>query len=191
LSAGQGAGGYDLVTWIGQAQAKAAEAPVLKIRYAGGKVLVNFACAIIGGIVAVVVIGSLWDRTALVGGVAGMVVVVAMLLPGAIKRSSRQEPFLTIDGRGVTVDLLGIGTIPWGQIRSTRISGIPWVIGLRLTLEYAGTKPKVGFIDKLNWGVQAKQVGEVVRLTIGFIDMTDQSKQAIEGALSQAKVAAA
>lgn len=160
---------------------------MLSVRYAGGKVMLNFACAIIGGIVAVVVIGSLWDRTALVGGVAGMVAVVAMLLPGAIKRASRQEPFLTMDGRGVTVDLLGIGTIPWSRIRSTRISGIPWVIGLRLTLEYVGTKPKVGFMDKLNWGVQAKQVGDVVRLTIGFMDMTDQSKLKLEGALSQAK----
>lgn len=164
---------------------------MLNVRYAGGKVLVNFACAVIGGIVAVVVIGTLWDRTALVGGVAAMVAVVAMLLPGAIKRSSRQAPFLTIDSRGVMVDLLGIGTIPWGQIRSTRISGIPWVIGLRLTLEYVGTKPKVGFMDKLNWGLQARQVGDVVRLTIGFIDMTDQSKSALEEALARAKAAAA
>ena len=164
---------------------------MVNVRYAGGKVMLNFACAIIGGIVAVVVNGSLWDRTALVGGIAGMVAVVAMLLPGAIKRASRQAPFLTIDGRGVTVDLLGIGTIPWSRIRSTRISGIPWVIGLRLTLEYVGTKPKVGFMAKLNWGVQAKQVGDGVRLTIGFMDMTDESKLELESALSQAKATTA
>ena len=159
---------------------------MVSVRYVSGKVWLNFACAIAGGFVAVIVIGSLWERTALVGGIAGMIAVIAMLLPGVIKRGARAGPFLVIDGSGITVDLLGIGAIPWSQIRSTRLSGIPWVTGQRLAIEYAGTAPKVGFMAKLNWGLQAKQKGEVVRLTLGFIDLTDQSKQTLEGALARA-----
>src|SRR5512134_3300267 len=164
---------------------------MVSVRYVAGKVWANFACAIAGGFVAVIVIGSLWERIALVGGIAGMIAVIAMLLPGVIKRGARAEPILAIDSRGVTVDLLGIGAIPWSQVRATRISGIPWVTGLRLAIEYAGTAPKVGFMAKLSWGIQAKQKGEVVRLTIGFIDLTDQSKQSIEGALARAPAGAA
>ena len=155
------------------------------VRYSAGKIWLNFACAIAGGLVVVIVLGSLWHNTALVGGLAGMITVLIMLLPGVIKRSARAEPFLVIDGRGVTVDLLDIGTIPWSRITSARISGIPWVTGQRLTLEYSGTAPKVGFMAKLNWGVQSKTKGDTARLSIGFIDLTDQSKQEIEGALSQ------
>jgi len=154
------------------------------VRYSAGKIWANFACAIVGGLVVVIVIGSLWQGAALIGGIAGMITVVVMLLPGVIKRSSRAEPFLVIDGRGVTVDLLGIGTIPWSQIKSARISGIPWVTGQRLTLEYAGTAPKAGFMAKLNWGIQSKNKGDTARVSIGFLDLTDQSKQMIEGALS-------
>jgi hypothetical protein len=155
------------------------------IRYVSGKVWANYLCAVGGGVVVVIVVGSLWSGSALIGGVAGMVAVVAMLLPGVIKRGSRPEPIVTIDARGVTVDLLGIGTIPWDRIRTTEIAGIPWVTGQRLIVEYRGTAPKAGFKDKLNWGLQAKQKGEVVRLTLGFIDLTDQPKSTIESALSQ------
>ncbi len=158
---------------------------MLSIRYVAGKVWLNFACAVVGGLVAVVVIGSLWDGTALVGGLAGMVAVIAMLLPGVIQRGTRSQPILSIDGRGVTVDLLGIGTIPWALLRAARIGGIAWVTGQRLVLEYAGAAPKVGFMSKLNWGLQSKQKGDTVRLSIGFIELTDQSKQKIEAALGR------
>lgn len=154
------------------------------VRYSAGKIWANFACAIAGGLVAVIVLGSLWHNSALIGGIAGMITVLIMLLPGVIKRSARTEPFLVIDGRGVTIDLLGIGTIPWSQIKSARISGIPWVTGQRLILEYAGTGPKAGFMAKLNWGIQSKNKGDMARVSVGFLDLTDQSKQVIEGALS-------
>ena len=157
----------------------------MTVRYVTGKVWLNFACAIVGGLVAVIVIGSLWAGTALVGGLAGMVAVIAMLLPGVIQRGTRSQPILSIDGRGVTVDLPGIGTIPWAQLRAARIGGIAWVTGQRLVLEYAGAAPKVGFISKLNWGLQSKQKGDTARLSIGFIDLTDQSKQKIEAALGR------
>ena len=85
---------------------------MISVRYNAGKVWANFVCAIVGDLVAVFVIGSLWDRTALVGGLAAMVVVLVMLLPGVIKRSARREPVITIDGRGVSIDLNRIGTIP-------------------------------------------------------------------------------
>lgn len=161
------------------------------VRYSAGKVWANFACAIVGGLVAVIVIGSLWDNAALFGGIGGIVAVLAMLLPGVIKRSARSEPILVIDSQGVTIDLLGIGTIPWSRIKSARISGIPWVTGQRLTLEYAGTAPKVGFMAKLNWGIQSKNLGEVARVSLGFIDLTDQSKSVLEGALSRQPASAA
>jgi len=164
---------------------------MVEVRYVPGKVWLNFGCAVAGGILAVIVIGLLWAGTALVGGIAGMVAVVAMLFPGVVKRSSRSEPALTIDGRGVTVHLLDVGTIPWSQIRSTRIAGVPWVTGQRLVLEYAGTAPKVGFMAKLNFGMRAKQKGEVAMLTVGFIDLTDQSKNTIETSLSRATARAA
>lgn len=156
------------------------------VRYSAGKVWANFACAVAGGIVAVVIIGALWQGAALVGGIAGMIAVIAMLLPGVIKRATRAEPFLVFDRNGVTVDLLGIGTIPWSHIKSARLSGIPWVTGQRLTLEYAGTAPKAGFMAKLNWGIQSKNIGDTARLSMGFLELTDQSKQALEGALSPA-----
>ena len=57
---------------------------------------------------------------------------VAMLLPGVIKRGSRAEPIITIDGRGVTIDLPWIGTIPWDRIRSAQIAGTAWWTGQRL-----------------------------------------------------------
>lgn len=164
---------------------------MLSVRYVAGKIWLNFACAVIGGLIAVVIVGLLWDRAALIGGIAGMVAVVAMLLPGIIKRTARLEPFLVIDGRGVTVDLLDIGLIPWDRIRSSRISGIPWVTGLRLVLEYAGAAPKVGLGAKLGLGLQAKQKGDVARLTVGFMDLTDQTKPAIEAALSRVTARAA
>ena len=158
---------------------------MLSVRYAAGKIWLNFGCAIAGGVVGVAVIASLWRGAATIGGAAGLVAVLAMLLTGIIKRTARLEPILVIDERGVTVDLLNIGLIPWDRIRATRFAGVPWVTGVRLILEYTGTAPKVGFMTKLNWGLQAKQQGDVARLTIGFIDLTDQSKQAIEAALSR------
>jgi hypothetical protein len=164
---------------------------MLSVRYVAGKVWLNFICAIVGGLVAVIVIGSLWDRTALIGGFAGMIAVLALLLPGAIQRTTRTQPILAIDGRGVTVELLGVGTIPWAQLRSSRIGGVPWVTGQRLVLEYTGTAPKVGFMSKLNWGMQSKQRGDTARLTIGFIEQTDQPKQAVEAALSRISAQAA
>jgi hypothetical protein len=164
---------------------------VISVRYSAGKVWANFACAIVAGLVAVFVIGSLWDGSALIGGLTAMVVVVVMLLPGVLKRAARSEPVVTIDGRGVTIDLHRIGTISWSQIRGATIKGIAWVTGQRLIVEYAGTAPKLGVMDKLNWGLMAKQRGEVVKLSIGFIDLTDQSKQALEGALSRSRAAAA
>lgn len=156
------------------------------VRYSAGKVWANFACAVAGGTIAVVIIGTLLRGAALVGGIAGMIVVVVMLLPGVIKRASRAEPFLVFDRKGVTIDLLGIGTIPWSLIKSARISGMPWVTGQRLTLEYAGTAPKAGFMAKLNWGIQSKNVNGTARVSVSFLELTDQSKQAIEGALSPA-----
>ena len=157
---------------------------MISLRYSQGKVWLNFMTAIVGGLVVVAVIGSLWDNTALIGGIAGIIAVVLMLLPGVIKRTARSEPILTIDGKGLVVNLLGIGSIPWAKVRSTRLSGMPWVIGLRLIVEYSGSAPKAGVMDKLNWGIQVKQRGEVVRLTIGFIDMTDQSISGIRAALN-------
>lgn len=164
---------------------------MLSVRYAAGKIWLNFACALAAGAAVVVMISLIWPGAARIGSIGGMVAVVAMLLSGVIKRTARLEPFLVIDGRGVTVDLLGIGLIPWDRIRATRIAGVPWVIGLRLILEYTGTAPKVGFMSKLSWGLQAKQVGDMARLTIGFLDLTDQSRKAVEDALSRVAARAA
>jgi hypothetical protein len=158
---------------------------MLEVRYVAGKVILNFVCAIVGGAIAVAVIASLWQGAATIGGITGMVVVLVMLLPGVIKRAARLEPILVMDGRGVAVQLLNIGTIAWNQIKFTRISGVPWVTGQRLMIEYSGPAPKVGFWAKLNWGIQSKQRGDAVRLSIGFVDLTNQSKHAIEAALSR------
>ena len=46
-------------------------------------------------------------------------------------------------------------------------------------------------MDKVNWGFQAKQNGEVVRLTLGYINLTDQPKSTIKAALSKAAARAA
>jgi hypothetical protein len=167
------------------------ETAMLAIRYSPGKVWANFACALAGGVIAILVIGSLFERPALIGGFAGLTAVVLMLLAGVIKRASRVEPFVTIDDHGITVDLLGIGSIPWNQIRSASITGVAWVTSLRLVVEYTGTAPKLGFMAKLNYGIQAKQKGEVARLTVGFIDLTDQSRSSVEAALKRAPVPAA
>lgn len=159
---------------------------MLALRYAARKTWINFACAIVGGLVAVVVIGSLWDNAALMGGIAALVVVAIMLLPGVIKRAGRQEPMITIDDKGISVHPIGIGTIPWSQVLSAKLAGIPWVIGQRLVVEYKGVLPKVGFMDKLNWGINVRKRAEGAKLLVGFIDMTDQPKRAIETALSRA-----
>jgi len=164
---------------------------MLAIRYSPSKVWLNFACALVGGLIAILVVGSLFERPALIGGLAGLVAVVLMLLAGVVKRAGRAEPFVTIDDRGITVDLLEIGTIPWNLIRRASITGVAWVTSLRLVVEYTGTAPKAGFMAKLNYGIQAKQQGEVARLSIGFIDLTDQSRTAVEAALNRMPVRAA
>jgi hypothetical protein len=158
---------------------------MVSLRYSKSKVWLNFVVAAICGLIAVIVIGSLWDGAALAGGIAGVIAVVVILLPGVIKRAARSEPILTIDRNGLVVHLLGIGAIPWARLRDARIAGIPWVTGQRLIIEYGGTAPKALFKDKLSWGIQAKQRGAMVRLTIGFIDMTDQSISALKAALDR------
>jgi hypothetical protein len=155
------------------------------IRYVPGKIWMNFLIAVAGGVAIVIVLNALWTRTALPGGIGGLVAVVAMLLPGVIKRGARTEPIVTIDGRGVTIELLGVGTIPWDRIRSARIVGKAWWTGQRLMIEYTGQAPRARFWDKLNWGFHAKQNGEVAIIAIGYINMTDQPKSTIETALEQ------
>ncbi len=164
---------------------------MISVRYRTGKVWVNFVCAFVGGLVIVIALGAIIGSSARVGGIAGLVAVLVMLLPGVIKRGARAEPVLTIGDDGGTVHLLDVGTIPWRGIRAARVTGVPWVTGQRLILEYAGTPPKVGFGAKLNWGIQAKQTGDMVRLTLGFLDLTDQSKSNLEAALSRQSAAPA
>ncbi len=161
---------------------------MISVRYNAGKTWANFGCAIAGGIIAVVVISALLRGGAMVGGIAGMIAVLIMLLPGVIKRSTRTEPILTVDQRGVTIEVAGVGPIPWSQIKETRFAGIPWVNGLRLVVTYAGTRPKIGFMDKLNWAVYAKQKGDTVTLAIGLLELTDQSKEKLEMAVRRAFV---
>ena len=155
------------------------------IRYVPTKIWANFLVAIASGVVIVIVLNALWGRTALPGGIGGWAAVVIMLLPGVIKRGARAEPIVTIGDRGMTIDLLGVGTISWNRIRSARIVGKAWWTGQRLAIEYMGQAPKAGFGDKLNWGFHAKQNGEVATITIGYINMTDQPKSMIETALDQ------
>jgi hypothetical protein len=40
-------------------------------------------------------------------------------------------------------------------------------------------------MDKLSWAVYAKPKGEIVTLSIGFLELTDQSKEAIGSALTR------
>jgi hypothetical protein len=164
---------------------------MISVRYSAGKSWANFACAIAGGLVVVIVLGLLLQGGVLVGGIVGLIAVLVMLLPGVVKRSSRQEPFLTVDGRGITVAVAGVGTLPWSQIKGTRFAGVPWVTGLRLVVDYAGPRPKLGFMDKLNWAVYAKQKGESVSISIGFLELTDQSREAVAGALARNAAGAA
>lgn len=164
---------------------------MISVRYSAGKSWANFACAIAGGLVVVIVLGSLLKGGVLLGGIAGLIAVLVMLLPGVVKRSSRQEPFLTVDRNGITIAVAGVGTLPWSQIKSTRFAGVPWVTGLRLIIDYAGPRPKLGFMDKLNWAVYAKQKGESVIISIGFLELTDQSKEAISSALARSAAATA
>jgi hypothetical protein len=158
---------------------------MISVRYSAGKNWASFACAIAGGLVVVIVLGALLQGGVLVGGIVGFIAVLVMLLPGVVKRASRQEPFLIIDSRGVTIDVAGVGTIAWSQIKGTRFAGVPWVTGQRLVIDYTGTRPKLGFMDKLSWAVYAKPKGEIVTLSIGFLELTDQSKEAIGSALTR------
>lgn len=162
------------------------------IRYVPGRIwLIYFALVAFG--VAIVVILNLVDRrgSLLPGGIGALAALTVMLLPGAIKRSSRRDPFVVIDDRGITVDVLDIGTIDWKRIRSAELAGSPWVNGRKIVIEYSGAAPKIGTMQRLNWGIFAKQKGELVRLTVGYIDQTDQPKSVIEAALDRAAPSAA
>ncbi|MCW5771992.1 MAG: hypothetical protein KIT16_10185 [Rhodospirillaceae bacterium] len=157
---------------------------MVALRFNAGKVWGNYVIALIGGLVVVVALGSLWDRAALTGGIAGLVAVAAMLFAGALKRSALREPILVLDASGITVGVPKIGTIPRADLRSAELKGIAWVTGRRLVLHYAGTAPKLGFMDKLNWGLQAKQRGELVFLSLGFLDQTDRPAGDVAAALA-------
>ena len=155
------------------------------LRFSAAKVWANYLLAIAAAVVVVIVLTLLWDRTVMVGGIGGIVAVTGMLLVGTIKRSSKQDPVLVVGQAGLEVGVLDIGRIPWSAVQSARIAGMPWVNGQRLVLEYTGTAPKVGFMDKLNWGIYAKQKGPLVRLTLGFLDQTDQSISDVKDTLSR------
>lgn len=143
------------------------------------------------GVVIVIVLDSLWSKSALPGGIGVLLAVAGMLLPGTIKGGSRAEPIVVTDQRGVTIDLPRIGTIPWDRIRSAKIDGSAWWSGQRLIIEYTGTAPEVRSMDRVNWGFKAQQNGEVVRLTLGYVAQTDQPKSTIEAALNKSAAHAA
>jgi hypothetical protein len=162
------------------------------IRYVPGKVWGIYLLALAVGVVVLIILNTLWSRGGVLpGGIGALVAFVGMLTPGVIKRSSRTAPIVTIDARGITVDLPGFGTLPWETIRSAQITGSAWLAGRRLTILYAGTAPKSGLWDKLNWGVYTKQRGDLVQLRLGYIEQTDQPKSVIDAALSKAAAPAA
>lgn len=158
---------------------------MVSFRFSAGKVWINYIVAVIGGIVIVVILGSLWNAAAFAGGIGGVIGVAVMLVLGAIRRGARREPILVVDEGGLEIGLPGLGRIPWARVHSAEVRGVPWVTGQRLVAEYAGRAPKIGFMDRLNWGVHAKQRGPRVRLTLGFLDQTDQSISGLKAALSR------
>lgn len=161
------------------------------LRFNAGKVWGNYIFALVAGVVIVVVLGSLWDNAALTGGIAGLLGVAVMLVFGVVKRSRRRDPIIVIDDAGITVDLPKIGRIPRAAIRRAEIKGIPWVTGRRLVLVHEGTAPRLGFMDKLSWGAQARQRGDLVHLSLGFLDQTDLAAGEIAAALARAVPATA
>ncbi len=158
---------------------------MLSLRYSAGKIWANFAVAIVGGLVLVVIIGALW-KGALVGGLSGIVGVGVMLGIGCVKRSGLREPIVVVDERGITIGLPKFGTIPWAAIRSAEVRGIPWVTSARLVIDYEGQAVKASFGDKLYWIVQTRQIGPRARLSIGCMELTDQPISALKSAINQA-----
>lgn len=157
------------------------------IRYVPGRIWLTYAALVALGVVIVIVLNVIDRRGSLLpGGIGALTALTVMLLPGAIQRSSRREPVVVIDDRGITIDVLGIGTIGWDRIRSAQLTGSPWVNGRKIIIEYSGTAPKLGMMQRLNWGIFAKQQGELVKMTIGYIDQTDQPKSILEEALRRA-----
>lgn len=162
------------------------------IRYVPGRIWLTYAALVALGVVIVIVLNVIDRRGSLLpGGIGALTALTVMLLPGAIKRSSRREPVVVIDDRGITLDVLGIGTIGWDRIRSARLVGSPWVNGRKIVIEYSGTAPKLGRMQRLNWGIFAKQNGDMTKLTVGYVEQTDQSKSSIEAALRRAAPTAA
>ena len=154
------------------------------LRYVPGKIWLTYAALVALGIALVIALNFIDRRGGLLpGGIGALTALTVMLLPGAIQRSGRRDPVVVIDGRGITIDVLGIGTIGRDRIRSARLVGSPWVNGRKIVVEYLGTAPKLGAMQRINWGIFAKQKGEIVKMTIGYIDQTDQSKQTVEAAL--------
>lgn len=162
------------------------------IRYVPGKIWLTYAGLVALGIVIVIALNVIDRRGSLLpGGIGALTALTVMLLPGAIKRSSRREPVVIIDDRGITIDVLGIGTIGWDRIRLARLVGSPWVNGRKIIIEYIGAAPKLGMMQRLNWGIFAKPKGEMTKMTVGYIEQTDQSKLSIEAALRRAPLTAA
>ncbi len=157
------------------------------IRYVPGRIWLTYAALVALGVAIVIVLNVIDRRGGLLpGGIGALTALTVMLLPGAIKRSSRREPVIVIDDRGITIDVLGIGTIGWDRIHSAQLGGSPWLNGRKIIVEYRGTAPKLGIMQRLNWGIFAKQRGEAVRMTIGYIEQTDQSRSTVEAALRRA-----
>lgn len=156
------------------------------LRYVPRRIWLTYAALVALGIAIVIVLNVIDRRGSLLpGGIGALAALIVMLLPGAIKRSSRREPVVIIDDRGITIDVLGIGTIGWDRIRSAGLAGSPWVNGRKIVIEYSGTAPKIGMMQRLNWGIFAKQKGEAARMTIGYIEQTDQTKSTIMATLNR------
>lgn len=156
------------------------------IRYVPGRIWLTYAALVVLGVVLVIVLNIIDRRGSLLpGGIGALTALTVMLLPGAIQRSARREPVVVIDDRGITIEVLGIGTIGWDRIRSAQLAGSPWVAGRKIIIEYSGTAPKLGMMQRLNWGIFAKQKGDMVKLTIGYIEQTDQPKSVLDAALGR------
>ena len=162
------------------------------IRYVPGRIWLTYAALVAFGVVLVIVLNTV-DRgsSLLPGGIGALTALTVMLLPGALKRSAKREPIIVIDGRGITIDVPGLETIGWDRIRSAQLAGSAWISGRKIILEYSGTAPKLGMMQRLNWGLFAKQSGDRVKLTIGYIEQTDQPISVLEAALGRGSPTAA
>lgn len=156
---------------------------MLSLRYSPGKIWANYVLAMAAGIVVVILLMALWDRSVLAGGIGGLLGVGVLLFIGCVKRSSLKEPILVVDGRGITIGLPKFGTIPWSAIKSARITGLPWVTSARLIVEYSGQAPKFGFLEKFFWFVQTKQKGPAARVSIAAIELTDRPLSQVKAAI--------